>query len=435
MKRWEIILYLLLFSLLISKFFPNSELLQEWSTRRITFSILAFFSYQQYKKCRVVKWQTRILYLVQVYLVVFAYPISNVIVMSIHAVVLLLVTLLLISTLIFPIPVLPIPVGPHPVGTTKLVFHQGDLHVPCKIWYPTESKYCLQSNRDLYFDEEYVGPFSFLFDIPRILIHYFSSIKSHSFLDAPLSVSQERWPILLFSHGLYGIPELYTLLCENMASFGYVVFAPYHTDGSALHLEYPNNKYVKFKPIPKGTDPKVFRTNQLNQRIMDMSCIIKKIQDKSIKPMVEKCFYHQMFDGRLDPDHISIFGHSFGGITAVATSCTLNSILSVISLDGWYEMFDIEEYTYSVEWQGKMDKIKLKYMMEQCPNGSYSFTISESKHQNFSDLTFIIPAAKRFTNMLGKVNGWNALVATIKAMIQFLNNESVPTTTTLIKEF
>jgi hypothetical protein len=31
-----------------------------------------------------------------------------------------------------------------------------------------------------------------------------------------------RWPILLFSHGLTGIPENYTLLCENLAREGFI---------------------------------------------------------------------------------------------------------------------------------------------------------------------------------------------------------------------
>jgi hypothetical protein len=49
-------------------------------------------------------------------------------------------------------------------------------------------------------------------------------------LPAPCAPSTEaaddggpRWPAIVFSHGLYGFPSLYTHLCSSLASLGYVV--------------------------------------------------------------------------------------------------------------------------------------------------------------------------------------------------------------------
>lgn len=202
MKRWEIFLYGIIIIIFILRFFPN-EFLIEWLTRRITFSILAFFSYQQYKKSRVSKWQTRILYLVQLFLIYFSYPTSSISYL-VHIIFFILVLGLLASTLAFPIPVLPIPIGPNSVGTTKYVLHQGDQHVPVKIWYPTEKKYCFSTNRDQYFEDGWTQYVAKWFSVPHLLINYFPHVKTHSYCETPLSSISERYPVILFSHGMYG---------------------------------------------------------------------------------------------------------------------------------------------------------------------------------------------------------------------------------------
>jgi len=47
--------------------------------------------------------------------------------------------------------------------------------------------------------------------------------------DAPLlpPADGRRWPVIVFSHGLYGFPSLYTYLCSRMASLGYIVVCNY----------------------------------------------------------------------------------------------------------------------------------------------------------------------------------------------------------------
>jgi alpha-beta hydrolase superfamily lysophospholipase len=45
-------------------------------------------------------------------------------------------------------------------------------------------------------------------------------------LPAPCEAADDRgprWPAIVFSHGLYGFPSLYTHLCSSLASLGYVV--------------------------------------------------------------------------------------------------------------------------------------------------------------------------------------------------------------------
>ena len=45
------------------------------------------------------------------------------------------------------------------------------------------------------------------------------------------------WPVVIFSHGLFGSLELYSTICTEIASQGFVVIAPEHEDGSASYAE------------------------------------------------------------------------------------------------------------------------------------------------------------------------------------------------------
>ena len=47
----------------------------------------------------------------------------------------------------------------------------------------------------------------------------------------------KSWPVVIFSHGLFGSLELYTTICTEIASQGFVVVAPEHEDGSASYAE------------------------------------------------------------------------------------------------------------------------------------------------------------------------------------------------------
>jgi predicted dienelactone hydrolase len=42
-------------------------------------------------------------------------------------------------------------------------------------------------------------------------------------VDAGGNGQARRWPVIVFSHGLYGFPSLYSHLCSSLASLGYVV--------------------------------------------------------------------------------------------------------------------------------------------------------------------------------------------------------------------
>ncbi|KDD71210.1 hypothetical protein H632_c5548p0, partial [Helicosporidium sp. ATCC 50920] len=58
---------------------------------------------------------------------------------------------------------------------------------------------------------------------------------------APLHSSKGR-PIVFFSHGLGGFRSLYSFLCSEIASQGFIVCSVEHTDGTAAAARLPFGK-------------------------------------------------------------------------------------------------------------------------------------------------------------------------------------------------
>mgnify|MGYP003305112772 CR=1 FL=1 len=48
-----------------------------------------------------------------------------------------------------------------------------------------------------------------------------------------LDISDSKFPVVVFSHGVAGNRSLYSLICTELASQGYVVLALEHADGTA----------------------------------------------------------------------------------------------------------------------------------------------------------------------------------------------------------
>merc|ERR1712048_220007 len=47
----------------------------------------------------------------------------------------------------------------------------------------------------------------------------------------------EKWPIVVFSSGLFGCCEMYTQFCRDLASIGAIVLAVEHEDGSGIYAQ------------------------------------------------------------------------------------------------------------------------------------------------------------------------------------------------------
>lgn len=179
-------------------------------------------------------------------------------------------------------------------------------------------------------------------------------------------------PVVLFSHGLGGNPELYRTLCQDMASEGYVVAAPEHNDGSAMYTRVPGDKeadmgrFCRKLTLQEKRDPKMqyaFRNGQLRRRVQEVRAtydVLARVaatkatwggapNDEAAKGGVDAakaevealplCEQHLSFLAqRVDMSRVGVAGHSFGGGTALEFSSTYpGRVKGCIALDAWTE--------------------------------------------------------------------------------------------------
>jgi predicted dienelactone hydrolase len=143
------------------------------------------------------------------------------------------------------VPALPEPTGPHKVGSE--IFRWTDNQRPetltaapsdfrqviAQAWYPTEAS----SGRPVpYFEAQGHLPGA-IGGMPPFMFGSFADVATHATFNPPISVGRKTWPVLLFSPGLPLPREMYTALCTDLASRGYVVVAftePYESAVSVL---------------------------------------------------------------------------------------------------------------------------------------------------------------------------------------------------------
>lgn len=99
----------------------------------------------------------------------------------------------------------------------------------------------------------------------------------------------ERWPVIVFSHGLYGSKDGYEPLARFWASHGYAVIQPTHPDSIKGGFRGQREAMQAWDERPK----------QVSQAIDALAAIGEKAKAK------------------LDPERIGVGGHSFGAHTSM----------------------------------------------------------------------------------------------------------------------
>lgn len=160
----------------------------------------------------------------------------------------------------FPVPDLPPPSGPHAVGVrdfelrdeTRLGLLAAGPEEPrrllVRVWYPAQSTAGFE--RRPYFTEQEAGStaasFGEVLGFPLLFKHLkHSATNSHR--DAPLLADAEALPVVIYSHGYTSFLGQNTVLAEELASHGYLLFSIQHTYDSADAV-FPNGDILPRDP-------------------------------------------------------------------------------------------------------------------------------------------------------------------------------------------
>lgn len=143
----------------------------------------------------------------------------------------------------------------------------------------------------------------------------------------------KQLPIAIFSHGMYGWRQLHTSLCEELASLGFIVFACEHAPDAMVTRPADNlDNCIPFDfTPPKGDkhEERAFYTGGVYRRIRDIRSLIDSLHDG----VMTKRF--PTLSGRLNLQHICLWGNSSGAGCAAAVCCKDRRITRLAVMDGW----------------------------------------------------------------------------------------------------
>ncbi|MBA3954612.1 hypothetical protein H0X48_04815 [Candidatus Dependentiae bacterium] len=164
----------------------------------------------------------------------------------------------------------------------------------------------------------------------------FHGMSTNSYINAPLAHEQESYPVVLFSHGLLGLPSDTSLvILENLASHGYIVAVIDHPYLNALTF-FADGRVVSSLPLSEQfnkmsqKEQKEFQTKAIDVYKADMKFLLDELT--KLNQDTKSILYHRMNLGQ-----IAAMGHSAGGTASIEFCRTDTRCKAAIDLDGWYD--------------------------------------------------------------------------------------------------
>jgi len=370
------------------------------------------------------------------------------------------------ASYLFPMFELPEPSGSYAVGTTE--FHMVDQsrleertedindarELMVKVWYPADVDNTAEPqpywpNADIvsaYVVKE-LGPLA-----PKFLFTHLKKIESHSFPEATIAKQEKSYPVLIFSHGLGVFAEQSTVMMEELASNGYVVFSINHTYWSMLSL-FPDGSIKEFKTTD-STDLKAENENpealaifektmastdaqemtDLMHQIIAISPNTMKEQTKTVDTLsgdqifvineIEKLnvgTVNSKFKGQLDISRIGVFGFSLGGKMTMQTCAYDTRCKAGINIDGFSTVNIIAPPHKQPFMHMNSDQNPFNITVYSKAKGpSYYVHIKGAAHPNYTDFSIISPIFKQ-VGLTGEIDGYKMLDLENKYVLAFFD--------------
>ena len=325
--------------------------------------------------------------------------------------VLVLVITLGNCSMIFPVVApfsdLPAPTGPYSVATYSSTWTDSSRdetftaendyrRLVVQTWFPMEKQEGLVTLPYIDDPELRLPAIAGQLRLPLSLIHHFGEVKTHS---TPLSHNlkfDQKFPVILFSHGLSGMRFQNTALIEELVSYGYVVFASDHSYGANITI-FDDGETAEYRAGKRRSlNADFLNTIDLSQieiLVKDLRFIIDVITTDSSDSFLNTL--------PLDIDRIGVMGHSLGaavGITTMARDCRVKATMV---LDGWYAPIPDSVIAAGIngpifhlgqkQWSDPGNYVRMDAMLSHSSGPTYKVLVPGTLHTDFTDMPLFTP--------------------------------------------
>ncbi|RKG98964.1 hypothetical protein D7V97_32260 [Corallococcus sp. CA053C] len=288
----------------------------------------------------------------------------------------------------------PPPTGPHAVGTLEdawtdeareetLTPASGDKReLKVRFWYPARAR--PQAQPASYFLTWREGELvAWTQGLPP---SFYSFFFAGAVRGVPLADGEERFPVLLFSHGYGMATALYSGVAEELASQGYVVVAISHPRGGGP-LVFPDGRVVDELVQLTPLDP-ALNTRVQAQWAADARFVLDRLTALDSSDPAGR------FTGRLDLGRIGAFGHSFGGSAAAELCRTDARVHAGLNLDGTFHgnlEVQVQVPFLVMNSEGAEGDLSRDLFFQHLGATGYDLDLQGAGHLTFSDLVLALP--------------------------------------------
>jgi len=337
---------------------------------------------------------------------------------------------------VFPLFQLPSPTGSFKVGTQAFHFidtnrketfgETGDSkrELMVQVWYPAQAG--AGDYAPWIPDTRILDYMAADYGLPDFTFQHLKYVSSHSYTGAVISPAQAAYPLILVNPGNGSSRFLHTSQAEELASYGYIVAVIDHTYNT-FATEFPDGKVTTSTTNQLFSPDHDYQTERNNRDTLgkvltdDVAFTLDQLE------LIQSGQIASKLQGKMDLDHIGVFGHSIGGATAYDASFDPR-ITAGIDLDGGlyrlhdrqqlhkpflfitsqseftklkrvrenkpYTDVEIEQMGSTREWEDQVaadKKLELQRMRETISEGGQVLYIEHTEHLNFTDVQFISP--------------------------------------------
>ena len=203
-----------------------------------------------------------------------------------------------------------------------------------QIWYPAEGGENYQRAPHVTFPKKSISSIAKTAGLPASFGNHGTQLVSNSVFGLS-PIQNEKFPLILFSHGDGGLLTQNTSQVEELVSNGYIVIACNHTYNASITFDKDGNP-IPYKQNVSWNEQaqyhKKYYTNLLiNYRYQDLAFLLQTLKqnnlnDGSVNP----------FKNNIDFENVGAMGHSMGGGTTYIAMLKNNEVKAGVALDGWF---------------------------------------------------------------------------------------------------
>ena len=336
--------------------------------------------------------------------------------------------------IILPVFRFPQPSGPYAIGT--LTYHWVDAdrlevfspdpnarrELMVQIWYPAKQGSSSSPTPYLQDSDTVTSALARLHNFPAFSLKHLKYVTTHAAESVPVADDTPSYPVLIFLEGLTGYRQMNTFQVEELVSHGYIVVG-IDQPGAAAAVVFPDGQQIaglskaQMEPLTQQSASPAEKAPLLNGQPFKDGIIPYFAQDVSFAldqlAAINSSDPKSLLTGKLDLQHIGIFGVSYGGMVGAQAclqeprleACLVMDVLMTaavvqqglqqpsmwITRDADTMRLEREKAGGWTEQDIEQTQTTMRTVYESLPGDGYFVQVPGMFHIDLTDLTYLSP--------------------------------------------